>query len=145
MKRISSLFFVLILFLSLLPVSSFASTEDELIGTWVGSSEFYYGEVNYFLIRLYDDHTALYESNKIHINDSEGFCTVCDATWELREDGVHVYYKNIWDSSKEEDFLLELTQSHYLAHKLANSYIIFAKLPERRKPGTFHTVSSWDK
>ncbi|MBO7663151.1 MAG: hypothetical protein J6U01_07250 [Clostridia bacterium] len=138
-------FFALILILSVLfSGCAFADTESELIGTWVGSSEFYYGEVTYFLVRLYDDHTALYESNKIEMYEMEGNGFVHNSTWELKEDGVHVYHENFWDSKKTDDFLLELTQSHHLAHALVDSYIIFVKLPERRNVGTFHTVSSWD-
>ena len=138
-------FFALVLaFCLCFPIFSSADTESELIGTWVGSSEFYYGEVTYFLVRLYDDHTALYESNKIEKYEMEGDGFVHNSTWELKEDGVHVYHENFWDSKKTDDFHLELTQSHHLAYALVDSYIIFVKLPERRNVGTFHTVSSWD-
>ena len=141
MKKIFALILVLAL---VLPVASLANTEEELIGTWVGSSEFYYGEVNYFLVRLYDDHTALYESSCIRMFDDDPFCQVNNATWELLEDGVHVRYKNWMDPDKEEDLLLELTQAHYLSMGLSSSYVMFVKLPERKKAGSFHTVSNWD-
>lgn len=141
MKKILSLIIILAL---VFPACAFADTEAELVGTWAGSSEFVYGEVNYFLIRFYDDHTAIYETNKIEITESEGFNLVYSATWELLEDGVHVYYKNFWDSSKKEEIVLYLTQAHYLAYPLASTYVMFIKLPERRLPGTFHTISTWD-
>ena len=135
--------FLLVLFI-VFPCVSSADTESELIGTWVGSSEFRYGEVTYFMVRLYDDHTALYESNMIQMYEDEPEGFVHNATWELLDDGVHVYYRNFWDEKKTDDFLLELTQAHWLAHKLSESYIMFVKLPQRKPVGSFHTVSNWD-
>lgn len=135
---------LIIVFVLICPVFAFAGTEEELIGIWVGSSEFVYGEVNYFLFRLYDDNTAIYETNQLNISESDCFNMVYNATWDLQEDGVHVHYKNYWDSSKEEEIVLLLTQAHYLAMPLASSYVMFVKLPQRRLPGTFHTLSTWD-
>ena len=141
MKKILVLILVLSLFL---PAASLANTEEELVGTWVGSSEFVYGEVNYFIVRLYDDHTALYESSTIRLYEDDPFTNVNNAKWELMEDGVHVRYRNWMDPDKKEDLLLELTQAHYLAMGLSNSYVMFVKLPERKNAGSFHTVSDWD-
>lgn len=141
MKKIFALILALAL---LLPAASLANTEEELVGTWVGSSEFSYGEVNYFIVRLYDNHTALYESSCIRLFDDDPFTNVCNAEWELDEDGVHVYYKNWMDPDKKEALLLELTQAHYLAMRLSTSYVMFVKLPERKPVGSFHTVSNWD-
>ena len=141
MKKI---LFLIMIFSLVVPSGSFANTEDELIGTWVGSSEFGYGEVSYFVVRLYDDYTALYETNVIRMYEDEGLSMVNNAKWELKEDGVHVYYKNYWDSKKDEEVLLELTQAHYLAYRLATSYVMFVKLPERKQIGSFHTVNNWD-
>ena len=139
MKKIAILMLIVCLFV---PAVSFSSTEDELVGTWVGSSEFYQGEVNYYLVRLYEDHSALYEISKIEKFEIESFSNVYNGTWELKEDGVHVYYKNLNKESKE--LLLELTQAHYLAIRLAVSYVMLVKLPPRKEVGSFHTVSSWD-
>lgn len=141
MKKIFTLILALALFL---PAASLANTEEELVGTWVGSSEFVYGEVNYFIVRLYEDHTALYESSCIRFYEDDPFTNVNNATWELKEDGVHVYYKNWMDPDKKEALLLELTQAHYLAMRLSTSYVMFVKLPERKPVGSFHTVSNWD-
>ena len=141
MKKLLSLIIILAL---VFPACAFADTEQELVGTWVGSSEFVYGEVNYFLFRFYDDHTAIYETNQLDILESEGINLVHSATWELQEDGVHVRYKNYWDSEKEDETILYLTQAHYLALPLASTFVMFVKLPERRLPDTFHTVTTWD-
>ena len=141
MKKI--LIFVLI-FSLLLPVSAFADTRTELIGAWMGLRESFLGELTYFLVRLYDDNTALYETDSFSFSDDEGFRVVKNGTWELKDDGVHVYTPNIWDSNKTEDFLLELTNAHYLAHKLVSSYIIFTKLPDCRPISETHIVDSWD-
>ena len=52
--------FVLFLALSLLlPCFALADTEQELTGIWVGGSEPYRGEVDYFILRLFDDHSAI--------------------------------------------------------------------------------------
>ena len=141
MKRLITAILILVL---ILPATSLANTEEELIGTWVGSSEFYYGEVTYFMFRFYDDHTALYEANKIQMFEDEPDGFVYEATWELMEDGVHVHYNNFWDKKKKDEKILYLTQAHYLAYPLATSYIMFVKLPQRKEAGSFHTVSNWD-
>lgn len=135
---------ILLILSFLVPSFAFSDTEHELIGTWVGSSEFYYGEVTYFLVRLYEDHSALYESNLIRMYDSESAGFVYNASWTLDDEGVHVRYNNFWDDKKEDDLLLQLTQSHHLALLLDSSYIIFVKLPELKEAGSFHTVTSWD-
>ena len=142
MKRLFA--FLLFLFL-LFPSFAYPDTMNELIGTWVGCSDAKYGEVDYFLVTLYDDYSAIYETSRITMFDSEGLNFVHNATWDLQDDGVHVHYRNFWDSSKEEDFVLELTQAHYLAHKLVTSYILFVKLPGTRKTTMVHTVSTWDE
>lgn len=141
MKKLLAVILILSL---ILPAAALASTEEELIGTWVGSSEFYYGEVTYFLVRLYDDHTAIYEANKVQFFEPYPDAVSHDGKWELKEDGVHIYYKNGRDPSKDEDLVLYLTQAHYLAMKLAASYVLFTKLPERRSIKEIHTVTSWD-
>ena len=141
MKKFFSVFLV---FLFVFTSFAFADTESELIGTWVGSSEFYYGEVTTFLLRLYDDHFALYQTNNAKLYESDPFSIVSNAKWELKEDGVHVYYRNYWDNSKKEEIIFELTQAHFLAYKLVNSYVMLVKLPDRQEPGTFHTVSEWE-
>ena len=127
----------------LLPAAAWANTQEELVGTWVGSSEFDYGKVTYFLLRLYDDHTALYETNTIQMREMDGDCLVFDATWELKDDGLHVRHKNLWGDQEQEEVYL-LTQAHYLAYKLAATAIMFVKLPDRRDLGTFHAIPNWD-
>lgn len=141
MKRCFVLFLALAL---LLPCFALADTEQELIGVWVGGSEPYRGEVDYFILRLFDDHSAIYSSGGVDIWDAEGFQLVNKATWELKEDGVHVSYRNYWNNDQQDDFVLELTQSHHLARLVGVSYIIFTKLPDRRAIGSFHTVKDWD-
>lgn len=141
MKR---LIIVVLLVSFVLPSVVFADTESELVGTWVGSSEFYYGEVSYFMFRFYDDHKAIYQTNEAKMYDDDPFSIVNAGTWELKEDGVHVYHYNYWNKKEENEVVLVLTQAHYLAMKLATSYIMFVKLPERKSIGSFHIVENWD-
>ena len=141
MKKLLALVLILAL---LLPSFCFADTMDELLGAWIGLRESSPGDITYFFVRLYDDFTALYESDSFSFTDDEGFRIVKDGTWELKKDGVHVYTKNIWDSKKTEDFHLELTNAHYLAYKLASTYIIFTKLPDCRPVSKTTIVESWD-
>ena len=128
----------------LIPAAAIADTTEKLIGTWVGSSEFYTGEVTYFLIRLYEDNDALYETNCVKAYEDEPDGYVMRATWELLDDGLHIRYKNWWDHKKDEDLVLHLTQSEQLAMDLSTSCVIFVKLPDRKKKGTFHIVQNWD-
>lgn len=141
MKKLLSLILAIVL---LLPAASFADTQSELVGTWVGCSEFYYGKTTYYLVRLYDDHTAMYEVNGIemieHFDDSHVYA----GTWELRDDGLHLEYYPYLHKKEKKEIVLELTTAHYLAFKLAASYVMFVKLPDRKPVGSFHTVKNWD-
>ena len=141
MKKTLAFFLALVLFL---PAASFADTEEELIGAWIGLREEYPGDVSYFLVDLYDDHTALYESNAFTKFDDEGFQIIRTGTWELKEDGVYIHFKNYWNDEKTEDFHLELTSHHYLAYKLAVSYILFTKMPGCLSIKKTKIVNSWD-
>ncbi|MBO7662849.1 MAG: hypothetical protein J6U01_05720 [Clostridia bacterium] len=141
MKKVLLFLLALSLFL---PTVSYAGTVDYLIGAWIGLREEYPGDVSYFLVDLYDDYTALYESNSFTKYDNEGFQIIRTGTWDFTDGVVHVRFKNYWDESQEDDFELELTQDHYLAHKLAVSYILFSKMQGCRKVKHTKTVKSWD-
>ena len=141
MKKILVLFLSLVL---LIPSVSIANTEDELIGCWIGLREDYPGDVTYFLVDLYEDHSALYESNTFTKYDDEGFQIIRTGNWELKEDGVHVYYKSYGNNKETVDFHLELTDQHYLAYKLAVSYILFTKMPGCVRIKNTTIVNSWD-
>ena len=135
---------IILLLAILLPVIALANTEDELVGTWIGMGSSFGGKMSLFIVRFFDDHTAIYEARGYDIFDYDGTDFVYDATWELKEDGVHVYYQNRWNSEQIDDFHLELTQAHYLAYKLVSTYILFEKMPEPRSISQIHTVENWD-
>ena len=141
MKRILVLFFSLLL---LFPAVSSAGTVDELLGCWIGLREEYPGSVTYFLVDLYDDYTALYESDGFTMFDDEGLQIIRRGTWDFTDGVVHVHFKNYWNEEQLEDYELVLTDDHYLAHKLAVSYILFAKMPGCRKIKNTKIVKSWD-
>lgn len=140
MKKIVLLLLTLAL---ALPALSLADTESELVGTWVGSNESTYGVVYYYIVRLYDDHNAIYEANQIDMVEPYPEPHVSTGTWDLKEDGVHVYYRDMFDK-KDEELILELTQAHYLAMRMSTYSVMFVKLPDRIGIGSYHTVTNWD-
>lgn len=135
---------VILILSLLLPAAALADTEQELIGAWAAYAEFNHGVMYYYLLRLYEDHTALYQMDRMEFYEPwpDPYCHT--ATWKLKEDGVHLYYKNMNDPKKEEDMLLELTQAHCLAYRMPTHYVMFVKMFEPKGIGTFHTVTSWD-
>lgn len=128
----------------ILPAAAIADTEQELLGTWVGTRDVFQGDVTYFFVRLYADHEAIYETRSFDKADTEGISLVNFGTWELKEDGVHITYKNFWDRKQTDELVLGLTQAHYLAMELAASYILFEKLPGTRPIPDVHLVENWD-
>ena len=56
----------------ILPAAAIADTEQELLGTWVGTRDVFQGDVTYFFVRLYADHEAIYETRSFDKADTEG-------------------------------------------------------------------------
>ena len=128
----------------LIPAAVLADTEKELTGTWVGSRELADGSMVFFIVRLYGDHTALYEARGLSWDDTDGTDFVYKGTWEHRKDGVHVIYQNFWDASKTDELLLELTQAHLLALRLSETFIVFSKMYDPVPVEKVHPLESWD-
>ena len=141
MKRLIAL--IMIMFM-LAPAAVSADTYTELCGVWTGASEFTYGEVAYFMVHLYEDYTAIYETRSYSIYDTEGYGWVNIGTWKIEKGGVRITYPDPWGTSEEKELFLEFTQAHYLAHKLVNSYVLFVKLPDRRPLDKVHMLDDWD-
>ena len=141
MKKLIAFTLIMVL---ILPAAAVADTEQELLGTWVGTRDVFQGDVTYFFVRLYEDHEAIYETRGFDRGDKEGISLVNFGKWELKEDGVHITYKNYWNRKQTDELILGLTQAHYLAMKLAASYILFEKLPGTRPISDVHLVENWD-
>ena len=135
---------VLLAIVFLVPLLSSADTESDLVGTWIGMSEQSQGNMAYFFLRLFDDHTAVYEVNHFSFFDSDGMSFVTRGNWELLDDGIHVYTNNYWEITKKEEHIFYLTQAHYLAMQLSDHLILLDKMLEPRPIDNIHFVSTWD-
>ena len=140
MKKLFALFLAL---LSLFPSITLADTSDDLIGSWAGVREAERGKVDLFFVRFYDDGTALYDPHWFDLPDKEEYYLVNVGLWELKDDGVHIYYTGLF-TGEDADLHLELTADHQLGIKLATSYILLSKLPDVQKKLKVHTVKNWD-
>jgi hypothetical protein len=139
MKRIIVLLLSLIV---LFPSLSFADTQQELVGTWIGISQQTTGNMAYMYLCLFDNGVAVYEVNHFSMFDTDGMSFVCSGDWELKSDGVHVSVVDY--SMKRKEYVFYLTQAHYLAFEMSGEYMLFQKMVLPRAINDIHIVTSWD-
>ena len=116
--------------LLLLPFVSFADEDDErlFVGTWIHTEYLKDGTLQFIIIDLHDDHTAVTVFGKGDGDDSHVPGRSFIGTWSFKSDTVHVISGN--NTSKD----LILTDNGFVAEKfIGGGYTIYSPVLEYNK------------